>query len=65
MNYEKLNLETLKILYDEYLNMERNKRKELHIIKAEIEIIEAVLDHTVECIYRVEQLNDKKNEISS
>jgi hypothetical protein len=63
MQYEKLNLETLKILYDEYLNMERNKRKELHIITAEIEIIEAFIDHTSKCIYRVEQLNDKKDEI--
>lgn len=55
MNYEKLDIETLKLLYDEYKLMEKSKRQELRIIESEVELIEAFIDHTSKCIYRAEQ----------
>jgi hypothetical protein len=62
INYELLDLVTLKILYDEYKITERNKREELKKITAELEIIESFIDHASKCIYRAEQFKIIENE---
>jgi hypothetical protein len=61
MNYEKLDVLTLKLLFDEYKVMEKNKREELKIITAEVELIESFLDHASRCIYRAEQYQTKND----
>jgi hypothetical protein len=55
VDYSKLDLYTLKFIYDEYKNKERIKRTELKTITAEIELIEAFIDHASKLIYRAEQ----------
>lgn len=55
VDYSKLDLYTLKFLYDEYKDKERTKRAELQTINAEIELIEAFIDHASRLIYRAEQ----------
>jgi hypothetical protein len=59
-DYSKLDLYTLKFLYDEYKNKERTKREELRTITAEIELIEAFIDHTSKLIYRAQQHQDNQ-----
>jgi hypothetical protein len=59
-DYSKLDLYTLKFLYDEYKNKERTKREELRTITAEIELIEAFIDHASKLIYRVQQHQDNQ-----
>jgi hypothetical protein len=65
MQYEKLDLITLKLLFDDYKKMEQLKRDELKIIKAELELIEAFIDHASRCIYRIEQLKTNNNEVQN
>ena len=62
INYELLDIVTLKILFDEYKITERNKREELRKIEAELEIIEAFIDHASKCIYRAEQFKKIEDE---
>ncbi len=59
-DYSKLDLYTLKFLYDEYKNKERTKREELRTITAEIELIEAFIDHASKLIYRSQQHQDNQ-----
>jgi len=59
-DYSKLDLYTLKFLYDEYKNKERTKREELLTITAEIELIEAFIDHASKLIYRAQQHQDNQ-----
>jgi hypothetical protein len=62
LDYEKMDINTLKMLFDEYKKMENNKRAELRVITAEIELIEAFLDHASKCIYKAEQFVKIENE---
>jgi hypothetical protein len=60
IDYSKLDIHTLKTLYDEYKDMERNKRQELRALTAEVDLIEAFIDHTSKCIYRAQQHQEIK-----
>lgn len=62
MNYEKLDVVTLKLLYDEYNIMKKNKEAELKTITAELDLIINFLDHTSRCIYRAEQYQTKNDD---
>lgn len=63
MQYEKLDITTLKLLFDEYTKMAVNKRNELKVITAELELIEAFIDHSSKCIYRAEQFKTINDEV--
>ena len=60
IDYSKLDLHTLKIMYDEYQKTAQNKRNELKIITSEIELIESFIDHCSKLIYRSQE--NQKNE---
>ena len=55
IDYSKLDIHTLKALYDEYKKMEIAKRQDLRAVTAELDLVEAYMDHVSKCIYRAQQ----------
>jgi hypothetical protein len=55
VDYSKLDIPTLEFILKEYQVTQKDKRSELKIIEAELELIEKFMDHTDRVLIRVRQ----------